>query len=435
MGVETNDGQQSKSMAKFSIIFAGQAFSLFGSWLVQFALVWWLTATSGSASTLAFASIMALLPQVLLGPFAGTLVDRWNRRRVMIVADGLLALVIVALGLLYAWGVVQIWHVFAAMFLRSLLGAFHWPAMQTATTMMVPEEHLSRVAGLNQSLQGLSNIVAPPLGAILLELLPIQGILFIDVGTAVLAIAPLLFVSVPQPVMPEGQERGWRSALADMRGGMLYVWDWRGLRLIMVISMIINFLVNPGFTLLPILITKHFGGGALELAWMQSASGIGMILGGLTLGVWGGFKKRVVTAFSAVVVSGVFVVAIGMMPASLFLLAVGSMFCFAFLNAIANGTFFAAMQSIVPPEIQGRVFTLLASLSALMVPIGMAVAGPVADIFGERIWFVVGGITLTVLGVAAFFVPSIMNVEEEGMENKQNNEKSNNLLSNAAHDV
>ena len=413
MGVETNDGQQSKSMARFLVIFAGQAFSLFGSRLVQFALVWWLTATSGSASTLAFASIMALLPQVLLGPFAGTLVDRWNRRRVMIVADGLLALVIVALGLLYAWGVVQIWHVFAAMFLRSLLGAFHWPAMQTATTMMVPEEHLSRVAGLNQSLQGLSNIVAPPLGAILLEFLPIQGILFIDVGTAALAIAPLLFVSVPQPVIPAGQERGWRSVLEDMREGMLYVWDWKGLRLIMAIAMTINFLVNPGFVLLPILVTKHFGGGALELAWLQSANGIGMILGGLALGVWGGFRKRVVTAFSALVVSGVFVVAIGVMPAHLLLLAVGSMFCFSFLNAIANGTFFASIQSIVPPEIQGRVFTLLMSLSAGMVPLGMAVAGPVADVFGERIWFVVGGISVTVLGIAAFFVPSIMNVEEE----------------------
>jgi DHA3 family macrolide efflux protein-like MFS transporter len=413
MGVETNDGQRPKSMAKFSVIFAGQAFSLFGSRLVQFSLVWWLTATSGSASTLALASIMALLPQVLLGPFAGTLVDRWNRRRVMIVADGLLALVIVALGLLYAWGVVRIWHIFAAMFLRSLLGAFHWPAMQTATTMMVPGEHLSRVAGLNQSLQGLSNIVAPPLGAILLEFLPIQGILFIDVGTAALAIAPLLFVSVPQPVVPAGQERGWRSVLEDMREGMLYVWDWKGLRLIMAIAMIINFLVNPGFVLLPILVTKHFGGGAIELAWLQSSNGIGMILGGLTLGVWGGFRKRVVTAFSALVVSGVFVVAIGVMPAHLLLLAVGSMFCFSFLNAIANGTFFASIQSIVPPEIQGRVFTLLMSLSAGMVPLGMAVAGPVADVFGERIWFVVGGISVTVLGIAAFFVPSIMNVEEE----------------------
>ena len=109
-------------------------------------------------------------------------------------------------------------------------------------------------------------------------------------------------------------------------------------------------------------------------------------------------------------------VAIGVMPAHLFLLAVESTFCFSFLNAIANGTFFASIQSIVPPEIQGRVFTLLMSLSAGMVPLGMAVAGPVADVLGERIWFVVGGISITVLGIAAFFVPSIMNVEEEAME-------------------
>lgn len=414
MDAKDSDRLEPKSMTKFSVIFAGQAFSLFGSRLVQFALVWWLTSTSGLASTLALASIMALIPQVLLGPFAGTLVDRWNRRRVMIVADALIALVVVALGLLYTLGAVQIWHVFAAMFLRSLLGAFHWPAMQTTTTMMVPEKHLSRIAGLNQSLRGLANIVAPPLGAILLEFLPIQTILYIDVCTAALAVATLLLVSLPQPVIPKGQQRGWRSVLSDMREGMRYVWEWKGLRLIMMISMIINFLVNPGFALLPILVTKHFGGGALELAWMQSAMGIGMILGGLTLGVWGGFRKRVVTAFSAVVVSGIFVTAIGVMPAHLFLYAVGSMFCFAFLNAIANGTFFASMQSIVPPEIQGRVFTLLMSLSAGMVPLGMAVAGPVADAFGERIWFVVGGITFIILGIAAFFIPSIMNVEEEG---------------------
>ncbi|UCD44242.1 MAG: MFS transporter [Candidatus Bathyarchaeota archaeon] len=417
MDAEASDRLESKSMTKFSVIFAGQAFSLFGSRLVQFALVWWLTSTSGLASTLALASIMALIPQVLLGPFAGTLVDRWNRRRVMIVADALIALVVVTLGLLYALGVVKIWNIFAAMFLRSLLGAFHWPAMQTTTTMIVPEKHLSRVAGLNQSLQGLVNIVAPPLGAILLGFLPIQTILYIDVSTAALAVATLLFVSLPQPVIPEGKQRGWRSVLSDMREGMRFVWEWKGLRLIMMISMIINLLVNPGFALLPILVTKHFGGGALELAWMQSAMGIGMILGGLTLGVWGGFRKRVVTAFSAIVVSGIFVIAIGVMPAHLFLYAVGSMFCFAFLNAIANGTFFASMQSIVPPEIQGRVFTLLMSLSAGMVPLGMAVAGPVADAFGERIWFVVGGITFIILGIAAFFIPSIMNVEEEGTGN------------------
>lgn len=129
-------------MARFFTIFRGQAFSLFGSRLVQFSIVWWLTEESGSASVLAFASIMALLPQVLIAPFAGALVDRWNRRVVMIVADGLIALAIVALAFLYAQGVVEFWHIYALMLVRSAGGAFHWPAMQASTTLMVPKKNL-----------------------------------------------------------------------------------------------------------------------------------------------------------------------------------------------------------------------------------------------------------------------------------------------------
>ena len=185
-----------QSTARFWVIFGGQAFSLFGSRLVQFTLVWWLTQESGSASVLALASIMALLPQVLVGPFAGSLVDRWSRRVVLIVSDGMIALAIVFL--LYSWGVVEIWHVYVLMLFRSLLGAFQWPAFQASTSMMVPKEQLSRVAGFNQSLQGLVSILAPPLGALLFEVLPIQYILAIDVATAFLAISPLLLIAIPQ---------------------------------------------------------------------------------------------------------------------------------------------------------------------------------------------------------------------------------------------
>ncbi|MCK4400629.1 MFS transporter, partial [Candidatus Bathyarchaeota archaeon] len=134
-----------RPMGPFMVVFAGQAFSLFGSRLVQFALVWWITETTGLASTLAFASIAAMLPQVLLGPFAGALVDRWNRKTVMMVSDSFIALVVVALAFLYGTGTIQLWHVFIAMFIRSLGGAFQWPAMQASTSLMVPEEHLSRI--------------------------------------------------------------------------------------------------------------------------------------------------------------------------------------------------------------------------------------------------------------------------------------------------
>jgi len=394
------------------VIFAGQAFSLFGSRLVQFALVWWITETTGLASTLAFASIVAMLPQVLLGPFAGALVDRWNRKTVMMVSDAFIALVVVALAFLYGTGAIQLWHVFLAMFTRSLGGAFQWPAMQATTTMMVDRESLSRVAGMNQSLQGLAVIVAPPLGAFLMQVIPIQTILLIDVVTAVLAVGSLFFIRVPQPSREVTEVLGLKTVLMDMREGAVFVWRWKGLRIIMGMSMLINFLMSPAFSLLPLVVTNHFNGGAIELGWLQSASGVGMIAGGLLLGAWGGFKKRIVTAMTSIIIGGVFIVVFSFMPPEMFLLAVGCVFMFAVFNAMANGTFFSSIQAVIPPEMQGRVFTILMSLSGGMAPIGLAFAGPVSDSLGLFIWFRIGGVVLALMGAAAFFIPAVMNLEE-----------------------
>lgn len=379
--------------------------------MVQFALVWWLTMASGSASVLAFASIMAVLPQVLLGPFAGTLVDRWNRRTILMISDGLIALAIVVLALLFAQGAVQIWHIYVLMAIRSLGGAFQWPAMQASTTLMVPEKHLSRISGINQSLQGLANIVAPPLGALLLELMPIQNILAIDVSTAILAIGPLFFMSIPQPHREEAEGRP--SVLADLREGFRFVWGWKGLMAIVGMALVINLLTSPAFSLLPLLVTHHFNGGAIELAWLQSANGVGMILGGILLGVWGGFKSRIKTAMFALGITGACLLVFGFTPGSAFFLAVGLIFVFGAMNSIANASFFALLQSTVPADIQGRVFTLMMSLTMSMTPVGLALAGPVADLMGIRIWYVVAGAVMTLMSIGAFFIPTIMRIEEE----------------------
>jgi DHA3 family macrolide efflux protein-like MFS transporter len=402
-----------RTMGPFMVVFAGQAFSLFGSRLVQFALVWWITETTGLASTLAFASIVAMLPQVLLGPFAGALVDRWNRKTVMMVSDSFIALVVVALAFLYGTGTIQLWHIFLAMFTRSLGGAFQWPAMQATTTMMVDRESLSRVAGMNQSLQGLAAIVAPPLGAFLMQVIPIQTILLIDVATAVLAVGSLFFIKVPQPSRELTEVLGLKTVLSDMREGAMFVWRWKGLRIIMGMSMVFNFLLNPAFSLLPLVVTNHFDGGAIELGWLQSANGVGMIAGGLLLGAWGGFRKRIVTAMTSIIISGVFIAAFSFMPPELFLAALGCVFVFAVFNAMANGTFFSSLQAVIPPEMQGRVFTILMSLSGGMTPIGLAFAGPVSDSLGLFIWFRIGGIVLVLMGSAAFLIPAVMNIEED----------------------
>src|SRR6266508_6925953 len=167
----TSQHETGKWAGRFFFIWSGQALSLFGSALVQFALIWWLTQKSGSATVLAIATLVGMLPQIVIGPFAGALVDRWNRRIIMMVADGTIATFSLLLAYLFATGAVQIWHVYAVMAVRALGGAFHFPAMSASTPLMVPKEQLTRISGLNQALQGINSLAAPPLGAFLISVI------------------------------------------------------------------------------------------------------------------------------------------------------------------------------------------------------------------------------------------------------------------------
>ena len=160
MDNKTQKTSENKWLRSFAPIWAGQAFSLLGSNLVQFTLVWWLTEKTGSTVVLATATLVALLPEVLLAPFAGALVDRWNRRRVMMVADGAIALVTLGLVALFLTNAIQPWHIYVAMFLRAVGGGFHFPAFAASSTLMVPERHLARLAGANQALRGMMSIAA-----------------------------------------------------------------------------------------------------------------------------------------------------------------------------------------------------------------------------------------------------------------------------------
>ncbi len=421
MTTQTADFRPTHWKVRFFAIWTGQAFSLLGSALVQFALVWWLTQTTGSATVLATATLAAVLPGIFIGPFAGALVDRWNRRVLMIAADGLIALVTLGLIGLYVAGAMQVWHVYAAMFLRAALGGFHWPAMQASTSLMVPKEQLARIAGLNQTLYGVMNIISPPMGALLLAVLPLHGIMAIDVITAGLAITPLLVVAIPQPrrddvaaVTQDGRRNAAPTVLADLRAGLRYVAGWPGLLAILIMAMLLNFIINPAFALMPILVTKHFGRGALELGWLESAWGIGMVAGGVTLSAWGGFRRRIVTSLIGVIGMGLGTLAIGLSPASAFELALAGMFFGGFMNPIANGPLMAITQAAVAPEMQGRVFALIQSAATAMMPLSLLVAGPLADALGVRVWYVAGGVACAVIGLFAFTVPAIMHVEENG---------------------
>ncbi|MFX1330776.1 MAG: MFS transporter [Promethearchaeota archaeon] len=405
------DTEKEHQLKDFMKILGGQGFSLVGSALVQFSLVWWLTITTGSAIVLAIATIMALLPQILISPFAGVLVDRWNRRKVMITSDGIAALMIVILAFLFAQGSASVFHVYGIMAIRSAVGVFQWPALQASVSLMVPDEHLSRINGLYQSLSGLAQIAAPPLGAMLLLIMPIQTILLIDIFTAALAIFPLMFIRVPQPDRePPTQESS--SILTDMMRGVRFLTRWRGGQFTLVAVMITNLILIPSMSLVPIFALVHFNGGAFELAWLQSALGVGMLVGGIALSVWGGFKRRMDTVVVAVVAMGIAILAVGMTPSGLLFLAVAGLFITGVMVPMASGSIMAILQAIVPKEIQGRVFSVVISLSPLMAPIGLAIAGPIAEAFGTSFWYLISGVVIMLIGLVGRLDSTIMEMEE-----------------------
>lgn len=422
----TSEPQQmtpSNWQTRFFTIWIGQAFSMLGSSLVGFAFVWYLTEQTRSATILAMGTLIQFLPSIVIGPIAGALVDRWNRKVVMAVFDGITALFTLFTAVMFIMGNAQIWHIFLVMFVRSACGQFQWAAMTASTTLMVPKQHLSRIAGANQTLNGIMNIIAPALGAFLIDVMPIYGILLIDVSTAMLAIGPLFFFKIPQPVRngtkAAPEPAGKTSMFQDLAEGWKYVTGWPGLMAVIFLAMLVNFLINPAFSLLPLVVTEHFNKGAFELGLIDSVFGIGVILGGITLSAWGGFKNRILTSIAALSVSGAAVLLVGLAPANFYLLALAGMTIFGFLNPMINGPIFAVMQAKVEPEIQGRVFSLLHAGAALASPLGLAIAGPVADATSNQLWFIIGGILTIIAGAISFLVPAIADLGKNKNEEKE----------------
>ncbi|MBP9041605.1 MAG: MFS transporter, partial [Anaerolineaceae bacterium] len=260
-----------KWLRKFLPIWVAQIFSLLGSGLVQFALVWWITQETGSATMLTTATIVAILPEILLSPFAGALVDRFNRRKVMIMADAFVAVVTLGLVLLFAFDLIQVWHIFVVIFLRDIGGIFHWTAMQTSTALMVPDKHLSRVAGLNQALRGGMNIIAPPLGALLMSLLQFYQVIAVDIVTAIIAITPLIFINIPQPVRTDVVDIVTpKTLMHDIAQGYRYLMNWKSMLYLSLVAAVLNFMLAPASTLTPLVVTQHFGKGVWELSILES---------------------------------------------------------------------------------------------------------------------------------------------------------------------
>jgi DHA3 family macrolide efflux protein-like MFS transporter len=394
---------------RFFSIFVGQALSLTGSSLTQFVLLWWITDTTGSASALAVAGMMALLPQALLGPFGGALADRFSRRIIMVVADAVTAVCMLVLVALFATNRAELWHVYGLMFIRSAMQAFQQPAAAASTAMLVPAEWLPRVAGLNQTVLGIMSIASAPLGALALAFLPLQGALLIDAFTAVLGIVPLFIFRVPQNRPPAAHQL---SFWQDLKDGVRYIVRDRGLVHLYALNGLVVLTVLPTFSLTPLLVKEWFRGGVNEVALMEALAGVGIIAGGVLISVWMGFKRRIITVLVSFTVSCGTVALTALAPQDgLWLAAIW--WCLSGVTfSTGNAPLMAILQTTVPNELQGRILSLLNTVVGLAGPIGLAVAGPLGEALGVRGVFILGGTLSAVFCAVGLLSPALLRLEQ-----------------------
>lgn len=341
--------------------------------------------------------------------FTGPYIDRWDRKNIIIFSDSFVALVTGGLVILFFTETIQIWHIYIAMIARAIGGTFHFPALAASIPLIVPEKHLARAAGLNQMLGGVINIIGPPAGALLMETLPIYGVLVIDIVTAIIAVGLISLIGIPKPLRKTLAQKA--SVISDMMQGFCFIWSWRGLTILLGLASLTNFFLTPAFTLTPLFVAEHLENDVLKLGWLNSAFGIGIIAGGLTLGVWGGFKKRIHTVIMAIGIEGIAAVIFGLTTADSFFLGLSCAFLLGAGIAMANGPLTAIFQSVIPHDIQGRVFTIIGAISAVAAPLGLAIAGPLADTVGIRTLYYTAGIGTFITGIVFIFIPAVMNLE------------------------
>lgn len=397
---------------RFWTIWTSQALSLAGSALTQFVLIWWVTQTTGSTSALAIAGIVALLPQALLGPFGGTVADRFNRRTILILADTISAACMLVLVWLFQSEQIQLWHIYIMMAIRSSMQAFQQPAAAASVAMLVPADWLSRAAGLNQALGGIITIAAAPLGAFALALLPFQGALLIDVVTALLAVGLLFVHRIPQP---ERNATAQASLLGDFVAGVRLVVHHRGLLLLYVVITLMVLLIMPIFNLIPLFVTTHFGGNVNQVALMQAIGGVGLIAGGIMAFVIN-VQRKIVILLLAYALACALIAGTALAPSSMFWLAVACWALGAGAFSAGNAMLMALLQSRVPNIFQGRVLSLLTTIMGVAAPIGLGLVALFGTLIDVRDVFIIGGGLAALICLLGFAAPSLMRIEETPIE-------------------
>ena len=388
----------SNTFKRYIFLWSAQLFSIMGSAVVNFAITWWVTVLTGSATLLSIGVFIYVLPMAFLTPVAGVLADRWSRKKLVAVADSLQALTTVWIIILFSLGVANPVVVMLITGLRGIFQAFHVPTVNAITPTMVPKDKISRMNGFNYLFSSLISIGGPVVGALLYELFQgeISLILWIDIITFVIALIPLLITKIPRVERSELEEKR-DSFLFEFKTGIKTIRLIPGLLMLLLLSMLLNFLLMPFNVLAPIYVEVIHGGTAADFAFIMVFFQVGMVVGALITSIKKEWKHKIFTYFGSLVVLMGMISGYTFAPKGTFLLLGIGNFVIGFLVPIGNTIYMTVIQTTVPNDKMGRVISIDHSISALIAPFGALISGPLADVFGARLVFLFSSI----LGILA----------------------------------
>ena len=432
--MEETSTKRPTGMFGFTIVWLGQIVSVLASSMSQFGLTIFMFQKTGSATALGLMQVFFITPFLLISPIAGVMVDRHNRKLMMMVSDlgaGLATVLI----LIFQWlGILEFWHLYFASIIYGLGMAFQWPAYSAAITTLVPKEQYGRANGMMSLIEAGPGVIAPLLAGALLPIIGLTGILFFDVATFLLAIGALLIVHIPQPPRTEEGAQGQGSILKEAAYGFKYIFARPSLLGLQLIFFAGNLFAGIGFTLLAPMILSRTGNDSLLLGSAQTAGAVGGLIGGILMSAWGGFKRRVHGVLLGWMISGIGMAIIGL--AGGLPIWITGMVIAALVSSLINGSNQAIWQSKVAPDVQGRVFSARRLIAWLTNPISPIIAGTMADFvlepqmrttsaLSETFGWLVGtgpgagmgllificGILGALVGSIGYFYPAIRNAE------------------------
>lgn len=369
-------------MIGFVIVWIGQVVSLLGTNMTAFALTIWAYELTGSATALALVGFFFVTPMLVVSPLAGAIVDRANRKMMMMVSDLASGAATIFILILYLSGGLQIWHLYITGAIMGLFQSFQWPAYSAAISTMLPKEQYGRANGMMSLAESGSNIFSPLLAGALIGIIGIGGILTIDIVTFVFAVSALLVVHIPQPKRTEEGRKGDGNIWKEAGYGFRYILDRPSLLGLQTVFMLGNFFVGIPFAILAPMVLASTSNNELIFASVTSAGAIGAVIGGVVMSAWGGPKRRVHGVLAGWAISSLLGTVLMGFGRSLPVWAFAS-FCGGFFIPIINGSNQAIWQEKVAPDVQGRVFSIRRLIAWFVTPAAMLVAGPMADFVFE----------------------------------------------------